>query len=90
MLIPTNNNKKLRTGHDGFTAIKSIMSGLALTTEPIHRKTLLKLEVTNYILTTEGGERGNFVCVMSIQRNTVILFNVRFNFKISTASVAVE
>ena len=72
MLIPTNNNKKfswLRTGHDSFTATSCIMQDLASTMKPY---TKMKLEATNYmILTTEGGERGNCVCDMSIQRNTV-------------------
>lgn len=92
LMIPTKNNKLLwlRTGHDSFTATSCIMSVSALTIEPTHKNTLEtwsnKLH-TNYRRT---GEEEFCLFYVNPEKHCVILFKVRFNFKISTASLVVE
>lgn len=51
----------------------------------------MKLKATNYIpkLTTVGGGDLRF-CRVNPEKHCVILFHVRFNFKISTAFLVVE
>ena len=56
------------------TTVSQLSAAQASTMEPIHTYSWnLKQQTTNYVLPTVG-KRGNFVCVMSIQRNTVINF----------------